>query len=204
MDVRKMLLFGCLLAGISASPTFAQERPDSAVGRFFSLPPVETSISTGMSYSSRLGSAYFVEPSFSKQVTPKLRLNFGARYTRFNLKPLEFEVRRNAAETSSVRVWVDGEYKINDKWYVSAYAMKDIGGGIAGLSPFYYPTEAYGVAVDYIPSETVRFRAEFNFSRGYGGSWYDPWNSWSNPWGYAMSGAMGHYRSAPSWWMMHY
>ncbi len=197
--IQKWIL-GCLAGSLlSVMPSSALDRQDTArVSGGFQMPlsPVETTVTTGFTISPQLGSSYFVAPSFRKQISPRLRLDFGARYTYYDLKPLPFSVR-GKEQTSSVRVWAEGSYQINDKWFVSAYAMKDIGANPAAWSmPFYGPTEAYGIAVDYIPSESLRFRAEFNFTRGGYYSWYHPYDMWYQP----SFGPAGHYRF-PSLWM---
>lgn len=126
------------------------------------------SVNTGMIFTSVYGPAFFLAPSLNFQITPRLFVNTGVGIAQYSLLPSASKLGESHQSATSMYIFAEGVYLLNDRWSINGHVMKNISpsGQFREVSPYYIPSEAMHIGVDYKLTPNVTIGARFGYSNG--------------------------------------
>ncbi|MDR1865087.1 MAG: hypothetical protein LBR08_05885 [Bacteroidales bacterium] len=166
--MKKGILF-FVLAGLPVTGLLAQEPGEREVFMPSKFRPryAGVSLNTGVMFMPGLGSAYYVAPKIGFQTAPRLFLNAGVGFMQYSPAPSPLADRSNTRPVSSVYIFSEGMYLLNEKWSLNGSVMKNITPVQAGRqTPCGMPAEAMHFGIDCKLTPNITIGAKIGYSNG--------------------------------------
>ena len=157
----------CFSAGL-----FAQEEQRQTLK--FKPRYAGTSVNTGLMWTPRYGSAFYVAPKLSFQATPRLFVNTGIGIVQYHLHPFQMKREGSLQQTATgAYIFAEGMYLLNERWSVNGSVIKNTTPApLRQATPFRMPDEAAHFGVDYRITPNITVGARVSYSGGGRSSMY--------------------------------